>query len=110
MNLIQIEKLAGNGCTVEEIESVEGCCRDILYRRFSDILKKGHDHAKESLRRMHWKSAAMGNATMQIWLGKNLLGQTNKHEIETTNQQVFEIVYYGHGKPQTWADKSSQIP
>ncbi len=35
------------------------------------------------LRQLQWNSAERGNIVMQIFLGKNLLGQTDK--IETTN-------------------------
>jgi hypothetical protein len=35
-----------------------------------------------SLRRAQWKSAEGGNVTMQIWLGKQWLGQKEQHEID----------------------------
>ena len=31
---------------------------------------------------MQWKSAEQGNVSMQIWLGKQMLGQSDKQEIE----------------------------
>ncbi|MGA8163871.1 MAG: hypothetical protein WB791_02465 [Waddliaceae bacterium] len=99
-----VEKMASIGCTGDEISAVLGCCRDTLYRRFSDTLKKGQDTAKASLRRMQWKSATMGNVTMQIWLGKNLLGQSNKHEICETEQQIIQVVHYGDQNPKKWSD------
>lgn len=34
---------------------------------------------KMKLRQLQWKSAQAGNVTMQIWLGKNLLDQTDKN-------------------------------
>lgn len=37
---------------------------------------------KASLRRMQFKSAEDGNVTMQIWLGKQMLGQRDKSEID----------------------------
>ena len=33
---------------------------------------------------MQWKSAEDGNVTMQIWLGKQVLGQAEKQEVTTT--------------------------
>jgi hypothetical protein len=32
--------------------------------------------------RAQWKSAMAGNTTMQIWLGKQLLGQRDRHEVD----------------------------
>ena len=34
-----------------------------------------------SLRRAQWKSAKSGNVTMQIWLGKQWLGQKEQSEV-----------------------------
>lgn len=104
LDVEMIEKLASIGCTIEEIASVVGCCRDTLHRRFSDTLKKGQDTAKVSLRRMQWRSAATGNVTMQIWLGKNMLGQSNKHEIHGQEATVIQVMHYGDNTPTNWAD------
>ncbi|MFA6915852.1 MAG: hypothetical protein WC222_05600 [Parachlamydiales bacterium] len=41
-----VEKLASIGCTGDEIATVLGCCRDTLYARFSDSLKKGQTKRK----------------------------------------------------------------
>ena len=38
-----------------------------------------------SLRRQQFKSAEAGNVTMQIWLGKQYLGQTDKVEENNIN-------------------------
>ena len=37
---------------------------------------------KIKLRKLQWKSAEKGNVTMQIFLGKNILGQQDR--LETT--------------------------
>jgi len=34
---------------------------------------------------MQWKSAEKGNVTMQIWLGKQILGQADKSEVKWEN-------------------------
>lgn len=83
-----VEKLASIGCTGEEIAAVLGCCRDTIYARFSDSLKKGQNQAKIALRRLQWQSATTGNVTMQIWIGKNMLGQSNKHEIQAIDNRL----------------------
>lgn len=97
-----VDKLASIGCTGDEIAAVLGCCRDTLYARFSNSLKKGQHKAKAALRRMQWQSATSGNVTMQIWLGKNMLGQSSKHEIQTSDQQIIKIIHFGDVEPSPW--------
>ncbi len=70
-----VEKLASIFCTQEEIAYVAGCSVDTLERRFAEVIKKGKEKGKASLRRLQWQSAEKGNITMQIWLGKQHLGQ-----------------------------------
>ncbi len=98
-----VEKLASIGCTGDEIASVLDCCRDTLYARFSDSLKKGQNQAKVALRRLQWQSATSGNITMQIWLGKNMLGQSNLHEVEISDKQVVQVIHFGSNEPKSWS-------
>ena len=72
----QVIELAKLGCTQEEIACVLQCSVDTLDRRFAETMKRGMAELKVSLRRMQVKSAEGGNVTAQIWLGKNLLGQS----------------------------------
>ena len=75
-------------CTKDEICSIldidEGTltkwCKETYNLGFSDIYKKKSSTGKMSLRRQQFKSAEAGNVTMQIWLGKQYLGQTDKIE------------------------------
>jgi hypothetical protein len=75
VNPVIVGRLANIGCTMNEIAAVCDCSVDILERRFADVIKKGRETGKASLRRQQWKKACEGNVTMQIWLGKQLLGQ-----------------------------------
>ena len=73
-------------CTQVECCSVLGMDEDTLERNiaergevnFSEIYKKYSGQGKTSLRRLQYSSAESGNVTMQIWLGKQWLGQTDK--------------------------------
>jgi len=69
-------------CTHEEIASFLNCSHDILARdeRFIVVYKSGMDKGRMSLRRKQWKALDAGNTTMLIWLGKQYLGQRDKHE------------------------------
>ncbi len=80
----QVAKMAKIGCSGDEIAAVLGCSRDLLYKRFSTVLKSGHEELKASLRRWQYVSGSKGNVTMQIWLGKQLLGQTDHNRIEVS--------------------------
>lgn len=72
-----VAKLAEIQCTQEEIARVLGCSTKTLQRdeEYSLIYKKAAESGRTSLRRYQWKSAEKGNVTMQIWLGKQFLGQ-----------------------------------
>ena len=73
--------LAEMQCTQDEIAAVLGISTDTVRSRFSTQLKKGKDKGKASLRRVQWdiaRSGGSGAATMAIWLGKQMLEQTDK--------------------------------
>lgn len=70
-----IYELAAIGCTDREIARWFDVDENTLRYNFSDILEKGREDLKHSLRRAQIKLALSGNAVMLIWLGKNLLGQ-----------------------------------
>ena len=72
-----VYELAAIGCTDREIARWFDIAETTLRYNFSDILEKGRNDLKQSLRRAQLKLALGGNAVMQIWLGKNILGQSD---------------------------------
>ena len=84
------EKLAGIMATQEEIATFLGCSVDTLQRdeKFCGIYKKGQETGKMSLRRWQFESAKKGNVTMQVWLGKNYLGQRDKFPDEVDYTEI----------------------
>src|SRR3954451_4956738 len=79
------EKLAQIGCTDEEIASIVGVSYETFMRRKRDPvtgerLGRARSMCKASLRRIQWKLAEAGNATMCVLLGKQLLGQRHRFE------------------------------
>jgi len=76
----QVQKLASLGCTNKEMSEFFGCSADLLEKSFSEYLTKGRAEQRIRLRQLQWKSAEKGNVTMQIFLGKNMLGQQDKIE------------------------------
>ena len=77
-----VEKLAGYGCTNTEIAGVYGCSADLIDKSYSEFLTKGRANLKKRLRKAQLDAALSGNSTMLIWLGKQMLGQVDKQEIE----------------------------
>ena len=90
----QVEKLASYGCTNREIASFFGCSEDLIKKSYSSFLTKGRDKGKIRLRQMQWRSAENGSVPMQIWLGKQVLGQTDKQEL-TEIKPIDDIVFDG---------------
>ena len=89
----EVEKLAGIGCKDSEIADWFGIKQDTLRYNFAGQLTKGREHLKQSLRRAQLSLALSGNAVMLIWLGKNILGQT---DTPTNNEEQ---------KPLPWSDE-----
>ena len=81
-----LEQLAKIQCTMEEIAAVLGCSVDTLERNFADVIKKGKDEGKASLRRLQWKGAQDGKPAMLIWLGKQVLAQKETVITEHTGE------------------------
>lgn len=75
-----IEKLAMIHCTPKEIASIVGCSEDTIIGRFSELLAKGREKGKMSLRRAMFDKALGGNCTMMIWLSKQHLGMNDRTE------------------------------
>jgi len=97
----QLDSLCMIQCTGEEIASVLGVSYDTIERRvkekfkisLADYLKEKAQGGKASLRRSQWRAAIEDkNVTMLIWLGKNMLAQTDKSEVKQDTTLNIEIV------------------
>jgi len=71
-----VERLAQMGCKDSEISEWFGVDENTLRYNFSVELLKGKLALNQSLRQAQIRLALSGNATMLIWLGKNILGQS----------------------------------
>ena len=87
-------KLAAIQCTQEEIADILDISRQTLLKdeKFLYIFRTKKEAGKSSLRRMQWKTAEGGNPTMQIWLGKQYLKQSDKQEHEHTGNIKHEFI------------------
>jgi hypothetical protein len=87
-------------CTKQEIASVLGVHEDTLGARieeafglnFSGYFAQKSAGGRASLRHAQFQTAMRGNIVMQIWLGKQLLGQRDKVEQLTVNDPLEELV------------------
>lgn len=82
----QIEGLARIQCTMREAGAVLGV-NEVTFSRFLQAHGKalaawehGKEQGKASLRRNQYRMAE-NNPTMAIWLGKQMLGQKDRHEL-----------------------------
>jgi Zn-dependent peptidase ImmA (M78 family) len=99
IDLETLNKLIGIQCTAEEIASYFEVSIDTIDRRlqeaynmgFAEYFKQNKGKGKVSLRRAQFQSAIDGNTTMQIWLGKNWLNQTDKQELTHAGENIIKV-------------------
>lgn len=88
IDLAQVAAMCKIQCTQVEICGVLDVSEETLLLRlqeqgwssFPEFYERHSSEGKMSLRRVQWQNAMGGNATMQIWLGKQVLGQVEKRE------------------------------
>ena len=81
LNAGMIQIMAMKGLTQEDIAAVLGCSADTIYRNYAGAFAIGRQTCMSSLRRKQFEMAMKGDRTMLVWLGKNLLGQKDRHEL-----------------------------
>ena len=88
----KVQELAEFGCTNTEIAQFYGCSENTIRRNYGENLTKGRASGKTRLRELQWAVAAKGNVTMLIWLGKQVLGQSeNPMVMEDELVEGFDI-------------------
>jgi len=90
INFDEAEKLAALNCTIEEIGAFFQISKRAVEKRlqldlkFREIIERGRAMGRLSVRRAQYRLMEAGNATMGIWLGKQLLGQRDFTAMEVT--------------------------
>jgi hypothetical protein len=87
VNPKEVYQLAALNCKDSEICDWIGIDANTLRYNFSEELIKGRENLKQSLRQAQIKLALSGNATMLIWLGKNILGQS-ENPVDSDDNKV----------------------
>lgn len=85
----QVGKLLEAGCKSVGIAAMIGIDESTLWKacerdnkiNFSEFSQQKKAKGDEQLRVQQYKTAMAGNVVMQIWLGKNRLGQADKTEL-----------------------------
>lgn len=89
----QVRKMSERGCTNEDMALYIGCSHDTLTRRFASVIKKGRASLRNALRESQIKVAIkQNNPTMLIWLGKQLLGQSNEPSSTSHEDQIAQVI------------------
>ena len=79
----QVETLAEFGCTILEIAKFCKCDESTIRKRFKAEVESGKQKQKIKLRQIQFKLAE-NSAAMAIFLGKNILNQTDRQSIDLT--------------------------
>jgi len=95
-DLNEVRKISILHPTDEELAAFLDCSVDTITRLKKDpaflaAYEKGKSEGKLSLRRSQMKAALDGNITMQIWMGKQLLGQSDKQDINANVKQTPKV-------------------
>ena len=94
IDLEQVEEMASEFCTQEEIAEDMGFDRTVFHRR-KDVRSafiRGKNGAKMSLRHMMYNAARSGDRTMMIFLAKNELGYKDNPEQETPDEDKVTVI------------------
>jgi hypothetical protein len=96
IDLVELEKLSSMQATDEEIGAFFGVsARTILRRKrvkkFAEVMERGRAKGRLSIRRLQIKLLEQGNATMGVWLGKQILGQTDHYDVSGGSQIMIVV-------------------
>ena len=84
INEEHVEDLARRCWTNVEIASHFGCNESTIRRRFAEAANRGRRDGQARLREKQMEVAHSGNPTMLVWMGKQILGQSDKQTVDTT--------------------------
>ena len=99
INQKQFESLCAIQCTQEEIcnvldvtdKTLTRWCNEVYNLSFSEVYEQKRDIGRMSLRRNQFKLAEGGNTTMQIWLGKQVLKQSENPVMDNIRLKELEL-------------------
>ena len=98
INPEDLEKLSVLQCTHEELAAFFGCSTRTIEKyakqpEVAEVIARGKAKGRISVRRAQMKLLEAGNATMGVWLGKQLLGQRDVTPVELSGPNGSEIKF-----------------
>ena len=81
VDLAVVEGMASVGATIAEIADFLGVSEALVRKKARAEIAKGKATLRIKLRRAQVKKALDGNPAMLIWLGKQMLGQTDQRTV-----------------------------
>lgn len=95
-----VDKLCAIQCTGEEIaelfdmdyDTLQRACKREKHTNFAEYFALKSQKGKRALRRKQMQLALDGNVTMNIWLGKQLLGQRDRAEVFNREQPFDDLI------------------
>jgi hypothetical protein len=87
----ELEKLCALQCTHEDLAAWFGCSTRTIEKLskqpdYAEVMARGRARGRISVRRAQMKLLEAGNATMGVWLGKQMLGQRDVTPIELSGR------------------------
>ena len=73
----EVYYLASLGCSIREIATWFGVSESTMKYNFAEYIDKGYEETKQKLRQAMLSNAFKGNAALQIFLAKNMLGMSD---------------------------------
>ena len=85
MDLDLVWKLATMHCSYKEIALITNVSEPVIRRHLTEFIEKARSIGAKNLRKAQWDKALEGDVKMQVFLGKNYLGQRDQPEDTETN-------------------------
>lgn len=110
----KVKKLCQIQCTIGEICGFLEIANDTLSRACkqnygctpAETFAGWYEGGKCSLRRKQWVLADT-SAAMGIFLGKQVLKQTDDYHVNHKGEMEFQVVHYGDNEPKKWTSKDA---
>ena len=114
IDLAELERLSAMQCTDEEIGAWFGVTTRTIERRrknakFADVMNRGRAKGRISVRRAQLKLLEAGNATMGVWLGKNILGQVDEVRHDVSFQALAVMLPRGIQEEAKLAEEQTHV-
>lgn len=117
INWTQVDEWLVSHCSGAEIAGMLGIHPDTLYDRcheekavrFAEYAAEKKSKGKGQLKIKQYSEAMSGDRGMLIWLGKQLLGQRENHDIKVSGEMNIGVVNYGtHQTPKPWKEEDDE--